>query len=317
MDVSQLDNRTVELSDKPLLVDFAGGGEVLAICFGAYEPMRLPPFEFYGRMKKIERLSGRTINKILVRDTSNAWYHYGVPGLGRDLPDTISRIKAMIAEMNPSRVIALGQSMGAFGAVLFGALLDVDEVIAFGPLALFDSKLRYYCSDDRWSDAVKRVELFPPAVFHQDLPRLIDSLSIRTRFHVYYGTKPTEDPGDKIRHVEAVNYDAIHGFLYGRCARVEAHPLRWSVHRVPEYLRQVGFIDELMLHRVLGVPYSPESFDDLPVEPGLINWMEINYTIGFDAQVLIPQVRPNGPMTTDVVRTCFARVRRNVLRRKL
>ena len=187
-------------------------------------------------------------------------------------------------------------------------------MIAFGPLAIFDSKLRYYCSDERWNDVVKRVELFPPEVFHQDLPRLIDSLAIRTRFHVYYGTKPTEDPGDKMRHVEAVNYDAVHGFLYGRCARVEAHPLRWSVHRVPEYLRQVGFIDELMLHRVLGVPYSPESFDDLPVEPGLINWMEINYTMGFDAQVLMPQVRPSNEMTMDVVRTCFSRVRRNVLR---
>ena len=108
MDVSQLDNQAVERSGDPLLVDFAGAGEVLAICFGAYEPMRLPPFEFYGRMKKIEKLSGRTINKILVRDRSNAWYHYGVPGVGRDLPDTIARLKALIAEMNPSKVVTVG-----------------------------------------------------------------------------------------------------------------------------------------------------------------------------------------------------------------
>src|SRR5262249_39314965 len=180
--------------------------------------------------------------------------------------------------------------------------------------AVFDLELFHYFSEHRWSDVVKRVASAPPPVFHRDLPRLIDSLSIRTRFHVYYGTKPTEDPGDKLTWQEAVNYDAIPGYLYSRCARVEAHPVRWSVHRVPIYLREVGFIDELMLHRVLGIPYSPESFDDLPVPADWIDWMETNYASGFGGEVLLPQVRLTGPMTAAAVSTAFDRVRRNVLR---
>ncbi len=271
MEFSRLDNQIVEQSDQPVLVDFSGEGKVLVVTFAAYEPMRLPPFELYGLLKKIEKISGRQVNKILVRDLSNSWYHYGVPGFGRDIAETVSRLKAMISETSPSRVITVGQSMGAFGAVLYGSLLDVDEVIAFGPLAVFDLELFHYFSEHRWSDVVERVASAPPPVFYRDLPRLIDSLSIRTRFHVYYGTKPTEDPGDKMKWPEAVNYDAVHGYLYKRCARVEAHPVRWSVHRVPIYLRKVGFIDELILHRVLGIPYSPESFDDLPVPADWMN----------------------------------------------
>ena len=116
---------------------------------------------------------------------------------------------------------------------------------------------------------------------------------------------------------EAVNYDAVHGYLYSRCARVEAHPVRWSVHRVPIYLRGVGFIDELMLRRVLRIPYSPESLADLPVPADWINWMETDYASGFDGEVMLPQVRLTDAMTAAAVSTAFDRVRRNVLRRKL
>jgi pimeloyl-ACP methyl ester carboxylesterase len=317
MEWSELDNKTVGECDKPLLVDYRGPGEVLAVCFGAFEPERLPPFEFFGRLKKIEKISGRKVNKILVRDTSNSWYHYGVPGLGCDIADTISRLRDLISQTRPSRVVTLGQSMGAFGAVLYGALLDVDEAIAFGPLAVFNSALSARFSDERWSDVIKPVEAAPPRVFYRDLPRLIDSLSIRTRFHVYYGTKPTDDPRDKMKYVEAVNYDAVHGFLYGQSARVEARPVRWSTHRIPAYLRQIGFIDDLMLHRILGLPYVAESFEDLPIDPGWIHWMEVNYAMGFDADLLLPQVRLSCAMTKDVLATAFNRARRNVLRRML
>ena len=317
MEFSQLGNAIVERSGKALLVDYQGDEEVLVICFGAYETQRLPPFEFYGRLKKLEKISGQTINKLLVRDASNSWYHYGLPGFGRDLADTISRLREMISQMKPSKVITLGQSMGAFGAILYGALLEVDAAIAFGPLAVFDPNVSYFFSDDRWSDVLRRVAAAPPEVFHRDLPQLLDSLPIRTRFHVFYGTKPTDDPADKMKHVEAVNYDAIHGLLYSWCAKVEARPLRWSTHRVANYLRQVGFIDELLLHRILGQPYAPERYDDLPITPGLINWMEVNFALGFSGEVLLPQVPLTPPMTPDLVATAFARVRRNVLRRRL
>jgi hypothetical protein len=317
MEFSQLDNQIVKQSDQPVLADFSGEGRVLVVTFAAYAPKQFTPFEFYGRLKKIEQISGCQVNKILVRDLSNSWYHYGVPGFGRDIAEAVSRLKAMISEMSPSRVITLGQSMGAFGAVLYGSLLDVDAVIAFGPLAVFDLELFYYFSEHRWSDVVKRVASAPPPVFYRDLPRLIDSLSIRTRFHVYYGTKPTGDPSDKLKWPGAVHYDAVHGCLYSRCARVEAHPVRWSEHRVPLYLRKVGFIDELMLHRVLDIPYSPESFADLPVPADWINWMETDYALGYDGEVMLPRVRLTGDMTAAAVSTAFGRVRRNVLRRKL
>lgn len=315
MEFSQLTNEIVRDSNESLHVDFQGEGEQLVICFGAYDSERTPPFEFYGRMKKLEKLAGRKLNKLLIRDVSNSWYHYGLRDRGWAIPETIARLKDLIAQLKPSKVIAIGQSMGAFGAVMYGALLNVDSVIGFGPLAVFDSKVSYIYSDDRWSDVVKRVEADPPEQFHQNLPQLIDSLNGQTCFHIYYGTKPTDDPADKTKFVEAVNYDAVQGLLYSQCPSVVPHPVRWSVHRVPAYLREVDFLDEMLLFRIFGIDYCEESFEDLPIDPKLADWMERSYEKGFDAAVLLPQVRYEFPTMADDIKTAFDRARRNVLRR--
>ena len=66
---------------------------MLAICFGYYDLKGNNQFDFYKRLKKLEVLSGKKINKLLLRDKQNLWYHYGVPPLGVDVDETVAADK--------------------------------------------------------------------------------------------------------------------------------------------------------------------------------------------------------------------------------
>jgi pimeloyl-ACP methyl ester carboxylesterase len=132
-DLPALDNRRVKTSTADVLVDRVIPGEILVIAFGFVSWETRPDFDFYGRLRKLEQNSGRHINKILVRDSGNAWYHRRIDGLGTHPDETAQACRALIREIRPSKVITIGQSMGAYAAVMYGLLLEVQQVIAFGP----------------------------------------------------------------------------------------------------------------------------------------------------------------------------------------
>ena len=137
-DVPALDNRRVKTSTEDVLIDRVVPGEILVIAFGFVSWETRPEFDFYVRLKKLEQASGRHLNKILVRDSGNSWYHRTIAGLGDHPDDTVETLRALIAAIKPSKVVTIGQSMGAYAAVMFGLLLDVQQVIAFGPLSFLD-----------------------------------------------------------------------------------------------------------------------------------------------------------------------------------
>jgi len=305
-------------SEGAVLLDFQAEGAPLVIAFASFNPeVATPPYEFFGRLKKLESISKQPINKLLLRDPVNNWYHHGIPGLGADSAEAAARLQGLVSALNPSSVMTLGQSMGAYAAILYGALINADQALAFGSLAYFDSSLLRMSSDYRWMDVVQRVEAAPPKHFFKHLPSLLDRLDIKTRVQLFYGTKPIEANLDLLHFNEAVNHDAVHALMLAQSARVVPHPLRWSVHRVPAYLRAAGFIDEFMAHWLLGAPYAPEATDDLGPDASWINWMSENYRHGFDAERLLPQTLGNLLLPEKTIEAAFNAVRRNVLREVL
>lgn len=122
----------------PLLVAFAGVG-------GAFG---FPVFEFYTMLADVP------VNKLFVRDLRRAWYHLGVPGLGRDLGEIAVAIRRRAEEAGASRLVTLGVSSGAYAALALGAIAGADGALAFSPQSFIDPVRRRRHGDDRWHEMV-------------------------------------------------------------------------------------------------------------------------------------------------------------------
>lgn len=64
---------------------------------------------------------------------NNSFYLSAIPGLGGDVESIAAALQDRIAAVNPRKVVCYGASMGAFGAVLYGYLLEADLILALGP----------------------------------------------------------------------------------------------------------------------------------------------------------------------------------------
>lgn len=71
-------------------------------------------------------------DRLLVRDPSlRGWYNAGLPGFGATIEEIRDSIRDRVNLQRYRRTATLGSSMGGYAAVLFGALLGVDQVLAF------------------------------------------------------------------------------------------------------------------------------------------------------------------------------------------
>ena len=212
-----LTNEIVERSNATFLRDAIVPNGVLVLTFGFVSWNAPPRFDFYGRLKKLETFSGTPINKILVRDFANAWYHRPIAELGGDVDEIAASLRKLIDTFSPRQVITLGQSMGGYAAILFGFLLGVDKILSFGPLSFLDSRAALSYHDRRWLAVMLELEKAPPPVGYFDLPALSRTADPRkTALHVFFGTKPDVDNA-----TEAVNPDALHAArlaVYPNCA---------------------------------------------------------------------------------------------------
>ena len=83
-------------------------------------------------------LSGFSANLIFVRDPTDGWYNGPIPTLGKNLDETVERIRHVIETLGVKRAATMGSSMGGYAAILFGCLLKADAALAFSPQTLLD-----------------------------------------------------------------------------------------------------------------------------------------------------------------------------------
>jgi len=230
--------------DVGYLVDAPYPDAPLVITFGFVSWDDLPKFDFVRRLQKLEASSGRGINQIMIRDTANFWYQHGVSGLGRDVDGVALALRRIIAQLQPASVSTLGQSMGAYAAVLFGALLGADQVLAFGPLSYFRSDWAQRDGDTRWLATMEKLDRFAPARHYDDLPGLLASLPRIPATHLVYGTGP--EAGE-----EFANFDALHAARYEGIPGVDVHIIPEANHAVVEWLIKMKLIDTMLSQLLL------------------------------------------------------------------
>ena len=79
-------------------------------------------------------MSGFPASQIFLNCIDNGWYIAGIPGLGCDVSQVAERLQEVVGDLRGAqgKTIFYGGSMGGYGALLYGSLLNVDYILATG-----------------------------------------------------------------------------------------------------------------------------------------------------------------------------------------
>ncbi len=134
---------------------------------------QVPPMEFIGTA------SGGGVNHVLfVSDTSRSWMNG--PGLAEMLSELVegTRVNHGITE-----IVALGNSMGGFAALVLANMVPVDTVIAFAPQ--FSMHPDLVPEEKRWSIFSSNITCWPIP----DVGNLDQEVS---DYYIFHGSNPLE-----------------------------------------------------------------------------------------------------------------------------
>jgi hypothetical protein len=226
--VTAFAERVRDAGDAGCVADVEGRGTVLLAFGGLGQQLGVPPFEFFSLT------AGYDVDRVFVRDTSRGFYHRGVTGLG----GTIDEIAAHLAGLIPagSRVVTVGVSAGGYAALLFGALLGVDEVIAISPITCLTRRGRLLMGDRRWGPEVRAIDRR-----HPEQHRHLDLRAVAAG-----GLPPTA-----IHVARDHRLDRRHAARLEHRTEVEVHLQDGADHLVVKQMRADGAL-EAVLARSLG-----------------------------------------------------------------
>ena len=296
-----LDNRLVATSADDVLVDRIVPGAPLVIAFGFVSWTTRPAFDFYGRLRKLEQVSGQPLNKILVRDSGNAWYHRQIAGLGSNVDETAQALRELVNRMAPSQVTTIGQSMGAYAAVMFGLLLDAQQIVAFGPLSFLDVQQARLYHELRWLPVMESLAQDPPVSGYYDLAALCRARATEhTQMHLVFGTRPDAARPDvasaggstSASASESVNLDAMHAQRLAAFGRCTLHPFPYSGHAVVQHLIDTRRINGLLAACILGLTLAPEPMPDIGA--AWQDWVAENLRLGCAGEQLVAVLQQHG-----------------------
>lgn len=163
-----------------------GAAEELVISFASigHDKTKVPSPEFLGSATA----SGRPA--LFISDESRSWAN--APGMIPVLQDQIARLRqAQVI----SKILLIGQSMGAFAALVAAAEIEVDAVLAISPQFSVHPEV---LSDDRWAEWTGRI----PQHRHRHAP-----IAPGCRITLMHGLM--DDQAQALAFPEAENLDHI------------------------------------------------------------------------------------------------------------
>lgn len=113
------------------------------------------PFEFHRSLGQIDCAA------LFVRDLGRQWYQYD----RNEIRDAAARITAAINGSGAEHSLFLGNSMGGFGALLFGSLCGANAILGFAAQTAIDPVVTAAMGDMRWTSFQKAIPSYP----HGDL----------------------------------------------------------------------------------------------------------------------------------------------------
>ncbi len=168
---------------------------------GIMQGLGAPEFEFFNTFNRLR------MSAMFVRDPRQSWYSRPIPGLG-DTTDEIARsLRRLTDEHFPGRkIVTVGNSMGAFAAMLFGVRCDFHSALCFAPQTFISRELRAVHNDARWSEQIDALA----AVDYADVrPLLLGKPNFKT--DIFIGAKDRLD-GVHAKHLKDLENVTIHRF---------------------------------------------------------------------------------------------------------
>lgn len=133
--------------EQDIILDIKNEKLPLVIVFASVlgNGLNIAPIEFQKYLNQ-----NFNIHYIFIKDRYQVWYSNGIYNIGNSIDECIPKLKDIISNINYSKIITCGASMGAYGALIFGKLLNVDHILAFSPQIFLDKKTREFYKDNRW-----------------------------------------------------------------------------------------------------------------------------------------------------------------------
>jgi len=97
----------------------------LAVVFSS-RASRPPNFTFWKKFQSLD------CHVVYINCPVPEWYRLGIPGIAGGLRGAGRSIEEFSREVGAQRVVAVGSSMGAYGAALFGHFTKFDDMLLFG-----------------------------------------------------------------------------------------------------------------------------------------------------------------------------------------
>ena len=171
-----------------------------------------PPFEF------VRQTGDLGVHRVFVRDLGQCWYQQGISGAGDSVVAAAAALSALLDTLSPSRRVFVGNSSGAFAAILYGILASADEVVAFGPQASITRFGRLRSRDRRWPAQIHKARQVAADRSHLDLVRLLRTTAHPGRITVHHGEKDLMDTRSAARlgaesGVEVATHPGGHLFI--------------------------------------------------------------------------------------------------------
>jgi hypothetical protein len=285
-----IDINALSMPDHNWLLDYVSPGAPLIITFGFYNSASPAQYNFYGRLKKLEVISGRPLNKLLLRDPSYLWYLRGIKGLGEDLENTIAAIRRIIDDVNPSQIVTMGQSMGVYGALLYGILLDVPRMITFGQISCFNKRLWNIIGENRWEPILEQLLQGAPIAPYDDLVELLRTSKSKAEIDMIYGNFAGK--GASVH--EAVAIDAAHAIRFAEFDNIHLFPVAEALHPVAQYFHRLGTLDALFMQRLFGTPFTKTKEELRTIPNHWVKWVEENMALGIASENLQQILQEHG-----------------------
>ena len=219
---------TIQRGQEPVAADFRPPGNELLVAFGGISAgLGMPPFEFFRIATTIPT------KRLFVRDLQQVWYHGGLPGVSDSVETTCTFLRTQIADQGINHSMFVGNSMGAYAAILFGAMLRVDVVHAFSPQTFLDPGRRLLHGDLRWTRRFLRLYARQGVTSpFFDLRRVLVSQGTLPRIHLHF---------DESHPLDRAHCQRLEGL-----SNVVLHPHRAGGHMLVRHLRDQGLLADIL-----------------------------------------------------------------------
>jgi hypothetical protein len=222
-----MDRKSIEETNSGLLTDISGRKNLLVTFGGIQQGIGIPVFEFFNSVSELES------DKLFIRDFEQAWYQKGFDEKVRSIDAIADYLETLINSQKYQNVCFLGNSMGAYAAILFGARLNITQVIAFAPQTFINPLKRLWYRDFRWRKQMQKIYANPSKQQEfYDLKKYLSSIHFDTKIHIYYS------PNHRL--------DAIHAKRLEKNPSVNLHAIEKGGHSVVKTVRDRGELGELI-----------------------------------------------------------------------